>query len=383
VNFDMLPFMKIEELKTPCAIVDLDKVESNTSLMARRMTELGVRLRPHVKTHKCVEAARLQVRGHFGGITVSTLAEASFFAGAGFRDITYAVPLSLSRIEDTVELSRAVDSLNLLLDHEQTFHELEKCASANKIRYSVLLKVDCGYHRAGVDPAKEESVVLARSMAESPHVDFRGILTHAGHAYSCRNATEILGVAEQERRVVIEFAETLRQAGIDVPEVSVGSTPTMSVAEDLEGVTETRPGNYVFYDRFQVAVGSCGPDDAAFMVLVSVIGQYPKRNQFLIDGGALSFSKDPGPTHSDPKCGYGAFYTADGASELSHLRLFSLSQEVGKVTSTHPLDFQKLLIGRKLRVIPNHSCLSAALHDRYYVVRKGDVVDEWRPIRGW
>jgi D-serine deaminase-like pyridoxal phosphate-dependent protein len=379
----MLAFMKIEELKTPCAIVDLDKVESNTSRMAKRMSELGVRLRPHVKTHKCVEAARLQVRGHFGGITVSTLAEANFFAMAGFRDITYAVPLSLSRIEDTVELNRAVDSLNLLLDHEQTFHELEKCAATHEIRYSALLKVDCGYHRAGVDPAREESVALAKSMSESLHIDFRGILTHAGHAYSCRNATEVLGVAEQERRVVVEFAETLRQVGIDVPEVSVGSTPTMSVIENLEGVTETRPGNYVFYDRFQADIGSCGPGDAAFTVLVSVIGHYPKRNQFLIDAGALSFSRDPGPTHIDPQCGYGAFSAVDGTSELADLRLFSLSQELGKVTSTHPLDFDELTIGTRLRVMPNHSCLSAALHDRYYVVRKGKVVDEWRPVRGW
>jgi D-serine deaminase-like pyridoxal phosphate-dependent protein len=375
--------MRTEELKTPCAIVDLDKLESTTSRMAERMKKLGVRLRPHVKTHKCVEAARLQTHGHFGGITVSTLAEASFFAVAGFRDITYAVPLSLSRIGDTVELSRVVDSFSLLLDHEKTFRELEKCAATNEIRYSVLLKLDCGYHRAGVDPAREESVALAKSMSESPHIDFRGILTHAGHAYSCRNATEILAVADQERRVAVAFAERLRQAGVDVPEVSVGSTPTMSVAENLEGVTEVRPGNYVFYDRFQAAIGSCRSSEVAFSVLVSIIGHYPRRNQLLIDGGALAFSKDPGPTHIDPQCGYGAFYAVDGATEISDLRLFSLSQEVGKVASARPIDFDDLAIGGKLRVIPNHSCLAAALHDRYYVVRNGKVVDEWRPVRGW
>jgi D-serine deaminase-like pyridoxal phosphate-dependent protein len=194
---------------------------------------------------------------------------------------------------------------------------------------------------------------------------------------------EILGVAEQERRVVVEFAETLRQAGVEVPEVSVGSTPTISVAENLEGVTEARPGNYVFYDRLQAAIGSCRPVELAFTILVSVIGRYPKRNQFLIDAGALSFSKDPGPTHIDPQCGHGAFYSIGGEKELSDLRLFSVSQEVGKVTGTHPLDFDELAIGTRLRVIPNHSCLAAALHDRYYVVRKGKVVDEWRPVRGW
>jgi D-serine deaminase-like pyridoxal phosphate-dependent protein len=220
-------------------------------------------------------------------------------------------------------------------------------------------------------------------MAESLHIDFRGILTHAGHAYSCRNVREILGIAEQERRVVVEFAETLRQADVDIPEVSVGSTPTMSVAENLEGVTEARPGNYVFYDGFQVAIGSCSSSETAFSVLVSIIGQYPKRNQLLIDAGALSFSKDPGPTHIDPQCGYGNFFTDDGVEDLADLRLFSLSQEVGKVTGIHPIDFEALAIGTRLRVTPNHSCLSAALHDRYYVVKNGEVVDEWRPVRGW
>jgi D-serine deaminase-like pyridoxal phosphate-dependent protein len=286
-------------------------------------------------------------------------------------------------VEDTVELNRVLDSLNLLLDHGETLNELLKCAEANAIRYSVLLKVDCGYHRAGVDPAREDSVALAKRMADSPHIDFRGILTHAGHAYACRNATEILGIAEQERRVLVEFAETLRHVGIEVPEISVGSTPTMSIADNLEGVTEARPGNYVFYDRFQTAIGSCRSADAAFSILVSVSGLYPKRNQFLIDAGALSFSKDPGANHMDPQCGYGTFYSADGKRELSDLRLFSLSQEVGKASSKHTLDYDNLPIGTKLRVVPNHSCLAAALHDRYFVVRKGDVVDEWKPIRGW
>jgi D-serine deaminase-like pyridoxal phosphate-dependent protein len=157
----------------------------------------------------------------------------------------------------------------------------------------------------------------------------------------------------------------------------------MSVTGNLEGVTETRPGNYVFYDRYQAAIGSCGPDDTAFTVLVSVIGHYPKRNQILIDAGALSFSKDPGPSHIDPQCGYGSFCSAEGAREYEHLRLFSLSQEVGKVTSTRPLDFDEPAIGTKLRVTPNHACLSSSLHDRYYALRKGEVVDEWRPVRGW
>ena len=375
--------MNVEELKTPCALVELDVVEANTTRMAERMARLGVRLRPHVKTHKCVDAPRLQVGGHFGAVTVSTMAEARFFARAGFRDITYAVPIALGRIEEAHDLAREVDSLNLLLDHERSFRELEDYARVQRARFSIFLKVDSGYHWAGVDPLSEEGVSLAVNLARSPHIDFRGILTHAGHAYDSGNADEILEVAGEERDSVVGFAAKLRHAGVEVPEVSVGSTPTMSLAENLEGVTEARPGNYVFYDRTQAVIGSCRLSDAAFSVLVTVLGQYPGENKLIIDAGALSFSKDPGPTHVDPQCGHGAFFSADGSREFPGLRLVSLSQEHGKVFGMGPLDFDRFPIGTKLRAVPNHSCLAAALFDRYHVVRGGEVVGEWKPIRGW
>jgi D-serine deaminase-like pyridoxal phosphate-dependent protein len=375
--------MNLKELATPCALVNLDVVKANTAHMAERMKGMGVRLRPHVKTHKCVEAARLQVKGHFGGITVSTMAEANFFALAGFRDITYAVPIAPSRIADTIELTQGLDSFNLLLDHGQTFSEMERCARDQQVRFSVFLKVDCGYHRAGVDPSRKESVELAAKMAGSPNLDFRGVLTHAGHAYACRNADEIREIARQEREVLVGFAERIRRNGIDVPEVSVGSTPTMSLVDNLEGVTEARPGNYAFYDRFQASIGSCKLSDAAFSVLVTVVGQYREPNRLVIDGGGLVFSKDRGPTHIDPDCGYGAFFSEDGAREYPELHLADLSQEHGKVAIKPPLDSESFPIGTRLRVVPNHSCLAAALFDRYHVIRGEEAVDEWRPVRGW
>ena len=379
----MLSAMKLEELKTPAALLDREIVERNTTRMAERIHRLGARLRPHVKTHKCVEVARLQVRGHFGGITVSTLAEARFFAAAGFRDLTYAFPVPLSRIEEAAELGQSVDNLNLLVDHEATFHELEACAAAKEIRFPVFLKVDCGYHRAGVDPAREGSVALASKLASSPHLDFRGILTHAGHSYNCRNRDEILTVARQEREVTAHFAEKLRGAGVEVAEVSIGSTPTMSVTDSLEGVTEARPGNYVLYDGFQVAIGSCSREDVAFSILVTVVGEYPEQNKVLINAGGLAFSMDPGPNHVDQGCGYGTFFTSDGRHAFPELRLTSISQEHGQVSGMKPIDFKKISIGTQLRVVPNHSCLASALYDRYHVVRESEVEDEWRPVRGW
>jgi D-serine deaminase-like pyridoxal phosphate-dependent protein len=373
------------ELPTPAAIVDLDRLEANTARISERVEKLGARLRPHVKTHKTVEAARFQVRGHFGGITVSTLAEARFFGRAGFRDITYAVPIAPQRLGEAIELARSLDALHLLVDHEATFGAMEAAAKANGVRLSTFLKVDCGYHRAGVDPESEDSVALALRLSRSPHVDFAGILTHAGHSYDAKSAEDVRRVAATEREVMVRFGEKLRRAGAPPPVVSVGSTPTVSLGESLEGIDEVRPGNYVFYDRFQATIGSCGFEDPAFSVLVTVLGQYPERNELLIDAGALAFSKDPGPTHVDPGCGYGAVFSADGVEHHRALKVRSISQEHGKVqgSADAPIDFGRFSVGTRLRVVPNHSCLTAALFERYHVVREDRVVDEWRPVRGW
>lgn len=372
------------KLRTPAALVALDRLESNTSRMSERMGRLGVRLRPHVKTHKCVEAARFQVRGHFGGITVSTLEEARFFGDAGFRDITYAVPIAADRIEQAVDLQRSLDRLSLLVDHPDAADLVEQVANAKKVPISLFLKVDCGYHRAGVDPDDDASVRLAMRLDASPSIDFRGILTHAGHSYDAGSPDEIREVGRTERSVMVSFAEKLRDAGARVLEVSVGSTPTMSLAESLEGITEARPGNYAFYDRFQAMVGSCSMDDVAFSVLASVLSHYPQHNKLLIDAGALAFSKDPGATHVDPNCGFGAIQSEDGQHSFDDLRLDALSQEHGKIVGTAgPIDYDRFPVGSKLRIVPNHSCLSAALFDRYHVYRGEELVDEWRPTRGW
>jgi D-serine deaminase-like pyridoxal phosphate-dependent protein len=374
--------MRIDELPTPCALVDLDRLERNCARMSERVARLGTRLRPHVKTHKCVEAARLQVRGHFGGITVSTLAEAGAFAAAGFRDITYAVPIAMARVAEAAELARRLDRLTLLLDSDAAVSALEAGAAAQGVRLSVMLKVDCGYHRAGVDPASEAAVALAARIAGSPGLELRGVLTHAGHAYRCRDAAEIAAVARQERAVTVAFAERLRSAGLAVPEVSIGSTPTIALATDLTGVTEVRPGNYAFFDAFQAAIGSCTLDDAAFLVIASVIGSYPERGVALLDAGALALSKDEGPRHVDPECGYGVLVDPLSRRPLSGAKLHALSQEHGHVHGGTAA-IAALPVGGKVAIVPNHSCLAAALHDRYAVIRSGTVVAEWRPVRGW
>ncbi|MDY7093790.1 MAG: alanine racemase [Acidobacteriota bacterium] len=375
----------LENLATPCAVVDLDAVERNVETMARRMESLGVRLRPHVKTHKCVELGRLQSPD--GRITVSTLAEARHFAADGFRDITWALPLDPQRLPEIAELKAEVDAFHLLLDEPRTLDALESYARNSgpggaEARFSAFLKVDCGYHRAGVDPASPAALELTRRLAASSAVRFAGILTHAGHSYSCRTDDEVAAVAEQERSVMADFAAELRRRGLEVPEVSVGSTPTMTRVRSLEGITEARPGNYVFFDLHQEAIGSCRRRDVALSVLATVVGCYPERGQLVLNVGSLALSKDRGAVHVPGFEGYGEL-VEEGGGGIEGLELVSLSQEHGQVRTASPELARRYPVGTRLRVLPNHSCLTAALFDRYHVVRGQRVVEEWRPVRGW
>lgn len=369
--------MDASQLVTPAFLIDLSVLKSNARFMQERARELGVRLRPHVKTHKSVEAARIQIDGGFGGITVSTLAEARFFKEGGFSDITYAVPVGPDKLPAAAALQREMEKLSLLVDTAAGLAFVEDYAARENVRFNVFLKVDCGYHRAGVDPGGGEALEIARRIDESSFLDFEGILTHAGHAYKSRDAQKTRKVARQERDTMVRFAERLEEAGIGSRTISVGSTPTAAHADHLEGVTEMRPGNYLFFDKFQADVHSCRLAQCSATVLASVVSHQHNPPRILIDAGALALSKDRGADHIQSETVYGAI------QGHRHLRISSLSQEHGIVTSRGPIDFGKHRIGSRLRIIPNHSCLTAACFPEYHVVEGEEVVDVWKPVRGW
>ena len=369
--------MNITDLKTPAFLVDLAKLKTNIQRMKERAQRHNVTLRPHVKTHKTAEIARLQTSSPTSGITVSTLAEARFYRQSGFNDITYAFPITPNKLDEAAELTAGLKIFNILLDQPETLTAVELYGREHNVRFNVFLKIDCGYHRAGVDPLKPESVQLARRLAVSEQIEFKGILTHAGHSYHCSNPAEIGEIAGQERDVMVRFAGHLRENGIGCDSISVGSTPTAVHAPDWQGVTEIRPGNYVFFDKFQADIGSCRPEEAAATVLTTVAAHYPDHNQILIDAGALALSKDLGADHLGQDIVFGAVLNHP------HLKIFSISQEHGLITGNDPISFDKFPVGSLLRIIPNHSCLTAALFPRYHVVENERVVDEWRPMRGW
>lgn len=346
-------------------------------MMLDRARRSGVAFRPHVKTHKTIEGARIQTGGS-GAITVSTMAEAEAFARAGFDDILYAVPIAPHRLPRAAALARTIRRMIVLVDHPDALQACEEFARAHDLRIEAALKVDSGARRAGVDPASGSSIDLARRLGSSDRVLFAGLVTHAGHSYACRSREEILPIAIEEAAVLTRFRDTI---GMPALSRSIGSTPTASVVDLFPDTDEVRPGNYVFFDAFQASIGSCSLDDCAASVIVSVIGHYPASNRIIVDGGALALSKDTGPTHIDPAFGYGRVCALAG--DPLPLRIVSLSQEHGQIVGDGPLDFAGHPIGSRLRIVPNHSCLTAALYDRYWVMRGGRIEEEWRPVRGW
>ena len=366
------------ELPTPCVLIDMNRLDQNLNVMEQRIQKLGSSLRPHVKTHKVVELARRQVRDFAGGITVSTLAEAEHFAQCGFKDITWALPLPQSQLKRALKLSKSIQ-LNLLIDHPVTLTFLEEeLKSCNQSAF-VFLKVDCGYGRAGVLPDSNQALLLAQKMHKSPHIEFSGLLTHAGHSYDCRSKDELKGISKQERNSVLRLASRLRQANIPVPCISIGSTPTMSVVQNLDGIDEVRPGNYVFFDRAQVNIGACQLENIAMSVLSTVIGVYPERKEILIDAGGIALSKDEGPGLSKNK--YGLVVDVISQKPLYQCDLHALSQEHGKIkyTSEKP----PFNIGDRIRILPNHSCMTAAAHHIFFLVRNNSLEGQWTPMKGW
>jgi D-serine deaminase-like pyridoxal phosphate-dependent protein len=360
----------VHNLPTPALLLDLDILERNLQRMTERTKGLGVALRPHIKTHKCIEIGRRQVELGAKGITVSTLYEAEVFADHGFTDITWAFPVVLNRLPQIERLAEHV-RLGVVVDSAEALEAL----AATGARLNVWIKVDCGYHRAGVDPAGALVLDLARRLQESSTLSFDGLLSHSGHAYHAESRAALQAIAGDERDVMVRLAERMRHAGIDVRAVSVGSTPAMSAVDHLRGVTEARPGNYVFYDYTQVVIGAARPRDCAVSVLASVVSAPEGQAHSVVDAGALALSKDAGrdggtpPTMGEIFANYAAGTLRDDA------RLTSLSQEHGIVS-------KRLAVGERIRILPNHSCLTAACWDDYVVVKGEEVVDRWKVWRG-
>lgn len=346
---------------TPALILDLERLTANIERMRARAAELGVTLRPHQKTAKSNHVADL-----IGAeaMAVSTLSEARYFAAAGHRDILYAVALGPSRVDEVRRLHQEGVDIQVVID------SLEALEYAPEV--GTWIEIDCDGRRSGLSPDSDTLIDLAARLGDR----LRGVLTHAGAAYGGRTPDELANWAELERSAVVGAAGRIREAAIQVAGVSVGSTPTAIWARHLDEVTEMRPGVFVFGDTFQAGIGTCRLEDMACSVLTTVIGVRP--DGYVIDAGALALSLDRSTAVTDH--GYGMVADSD-ANPLPGWRVDRLTQEHG-IVSPGPAG-GRLRLGTRLRVFPNHACLTAACHDQYVVVSHGEVVDRWDRCRGW
>ncbi len=374
----------LDTLPTPCLILDRAILRRNVRRITERLKPADVQLRPHLKTAKSVEIGRMATAAFDGRITVSTLAEARYFAAGGFRDILYGVGIVPSKLPAVTAIRREGVNLRIVTDNLPVARAIADAAAAGD-SFSVFIEIDSGAGRAGLPfPELPGLVDIGRVLHDAPNVELAGVMTHAGHSYHESTPAGIARVAEQERLAVVTAAETLRAAGLPCPIVSAGSTPTAMHARSFEGVTEMRPGVFVFNDLDQAGIGSCGAGDLALSVMASVIGHYPHRNQLLIDAGALALSKDISAQEFMPKAGYGFIKDAP----VKDLAVVACSQEHGFVQADQPLPYDKLPIGSRVRIWPNHACITAAAYDRYHVVDSEEsdgrtIVATYDRINGW
>jgi D-serine deaminase-like pyridoxal phosphate-dependent protein len=380
--------MNILDLQTPSLVLDRAKLNRNIQRMAEVARRREVALRPHLKTAKSIDVARLALAGQPGAVAVSTLREAEYFVSHGITDVQYAVSIAPDKLERVAAIQSAGARVTLITDDVEVARAIGAKGQALSHSFHVLAEIDCGEGRSGLDPESAELIEVARAIDEARYSIFAGVMTHAGHSYAGRSIAEIEEIAEAERSAAVSAAERVRAAAIDCPTVSVGSTPTSLHARSLAGVTEIRPGVYMFGDMFQAQIGSCAVSDLAVSVLTQVISHRSGLNRLLLDAGALALSKDRSTSAVPNDIGFGMVADLEGRPFEPQLHLARVYQEHGQVALPGDLAAADLSVGTRLRIYPNHVCMTAAMYDEYHVVdsENGDgreIVAVWPRVNGW
>lgn len=380
----------LDTVDTPALVLDVGRLETNAAKMRQHIAAQGLSLRPHMKTAKSVDVANVALGGQQGPVTVSTLREAEYFAKAGFRDILYAVAIAPSKLDRVKRIQQETGAGVLLCtDCVESANAIVAASGTGKSALRCLIEMDCGEHRSGVQPTSAQLSEIAWVLGSGDGV-LQGVMTHAGHSYGVSDATAVARIAEVERKAAVESAEYLRKDGYPCPIVSVGSTPTALHAETLEGVTEVRCGIYMFWDLSQYSRGMCGLDDIAVSVLATVIGHNPAAGTLVIDAGALALSKDLGANAFMPGVQYGLVCDVDTLEPIEGMSVVTLHQEHGTVSVPDGSLFTRLPIGSRVRVLPNHACLTCAAYDRFDLIGHAATPQhdpqpgqQWSRINGW
>ena len=342
----------------------------------------GIRLRPHSKTHKSPVIARWQIERGAVGICCAKLGEAEVFADAGIKDIRLPYPINPSNADRVIALLDRT-RLSFIVDHVGVAKQWSACMTRAGKEVDILIKVDVGFHRCGIDPDSRQTLSIIKEIAALPGLRCKGLLSHAGQTYHAHSEDELRRMAEAEAQTMSDIGERCRKNGVPVEEVSAGATPPARFSIQQKGFTEYRPGNYVYFDRTQVALGAATFDDCALTVLATVVSK-PAANRIVLDSGSKTLTND-GARGFTPAPGFGTVLrwpgkqSLTGASSLSgdlkiddDLLIERLSEEHATVRVLNGAT--DLEPGDRVRIIPNHSCVVSNLVDEAWLV-DGDSVE--------
>jgi len=348
----MIDFSKI---KVPTLLLNETIARSNLRKMAAKAAKQSIRFRPHFKTHQSAAIADW-FRG-FGveAITVSSVRMAQYFARNGWKDILIAFPVNLRELADIDNLAGDI-RLGLLVESVESAKHLEKFLNH---QVDVWIKIDTGLHRAGIWHEDTHLIFeLASYIHIANHLNFKGLLTHAGQTYDAKSPEEIVQLYKQSNIDMNQLRTKLTTFGIDKILISVGDTPGCWLSDDLGQVDEIRPGNLLFFDAMMLELGVCQPGEIAVAVACPVVAKHPREKEVIIYGGAVHLSKERIAGGQGPIFGYVAFQRKNGwrfSSKNNYVR--SLSQEHGVVRLTKK-DFSAAEPGDLIMVLPVHSCLA-------------------------
>ncbi len=358
----MTTLPSLEMLETPVAVVDLDRMDANLRKSAEYCRGHGLAWRPHVKTHKTPALASAQLRAGASGVTVATLREAEVMARAADDILLAYPPIGAPKLERLADLLRSGVRLTVGLDSRHALQGLAGAARDAQATAGVLIELDLGMGRVGVG-TPEEAVALARHAAETDALEYRGIMFYPGHLRAVENEHDPALRALSDR--LRPFLEALKDAGLEARVVSGGSTPTFWYSHRIEGLTEVRPGTNIFNDRTTAAIGACGWDECAYSILAMVVST-AVRGQAVVDAGSKALAKEE---LRGAGSGFGALL------DRPEIGVRAVSEEHG-ILDLSGTDWRPQ-VGERVRIVPNHVCVSVNLQERLLGVRGGEVVETW------
>lgn len=352
-------------IDTPALLIDYDIVMKNLHFMQAKADQYKVKLRPHTKTHKMPEMAKLQVELGACGITVAKVGEAEVMALNGIKNIFIANEIvGISKLERIRTLNRQID-IRIGVDNEYQVNQLAEVFKDEEKEMEVLIELEVGEDRSGVI-TDEQLINLAKYITQTPKVQLKGIFSHEGHTYKAKDIDECIRLARESQIRTLRAANMLRQLGIEIDTISIGATPSLMQAEILEGITEIRPGTYIFMDAGQG--GALGDfTRCAATVLTTVISK-PTQERVVLDAGAKSLTSQNRSGGICSTHGYGL------VKDSSDIRLSGLFDEHGLIYDKNFNEYIK--VGDKIEVIPNHICPACNLYESAYLVAKGEIKRE-------